>query len=205
MRYSVTAAAGFVLLASTLPAAAQVGPPASANWAGPYVGLNVGGEWARIGDSATVPATGSTVNQSHHETTVTGGGQVGYNWQLNNWVLGVEGDVRGGGPSNSGTLAGPQSAGFAAGDNFKASSSWNASARGRVGYAFGPALAYATGGVAFADASMKANFVPVGALPGTSGSDSTNNRAGVRRRTMLVTCRCLWTSTTKWKGSRPRP
>jgi outer membrane protein OmpA-like peptidoglycan-associated protein len=171
MRYSVTAAAGFVLLASTLPAAAQLGPPA-VNWGGPYVGLNLGGEWTRLGSSATIPATGGRVSQTAHDTNITGGGQAGYNWQLNNFVLGVEGDFRGGGPSGTGRV-GASSAGFVAGDNFKTSSSWNASARGRVGYAFGPALLYATGGIAFADASMKANYVAAGALPGGSGSDST--------------------------------
>ena len=167
MRYSVTAAAGFALLASTLPAAAQLGPPAAVNWGGPYVGLNLGGEWTRLGSSATIPATGGRVSQTAHDTNITGGGQAGYNWQLNNFVLGVEGDFRGGGPSGSGRV-GAANGGFVAGDNFNTSSSWNASARGRVGYAFGPALLYATGGIAFADASMKANYVG-----GGSSSDST--------------------------------
>ncbi|HYM72801.1 MAG TPA: OmpA family protein, partial [Stellaceae bacterium] len=55
--------------------------------------------------------------------------------------------------------------------------SWNASARGRVGYAFHRALLYATGGIAFADASMKATFVPTTSggvpFPGSTASDST--------------------------------
>jgi outer membrane protein OmpA-like peptidoglycan-associated protein len=189
MRYSKTAAAGFVLFASTLPAAAQWGPPPTTNWAGPYVGLSLGGEWTRLGNSVSVAPTaagavagspgvaGSTVSRNIHDTTITGGGQAGYNWQLNNWVFGVEGDFRGGGPSGSTTLGGVPNAPFAAGDSFRASSDWNASARGRIGYAFDRALLYATGGVAFADASMQANFVPVTAgavnFPGSRASDST--------------------------------
>ena len=49
--------------------------------------------------------------------------------------------------------------------------------RGRLGYAFDRALLYATGGIAFADASIQSNFVPVTAgavnFPGSRASDST--------------------------------
>jgi outer membrane protein OmpA-like peptidoglycan-associated protein len=191
MRYSVNAAAGLALLASTVPAAAQWGPPASANWAGPYGGLSLGGEWARLGSSVAVAPTpagavpgspavaGSTISRGIHNDTITGGGQAGYNWQLNNWVFGVEGDFRGGGPSGTSTITAvaPGTANFAVGDGFHASSDWNASARGRIGYAFDRALLYATGGIAFADANMSANFVPVTAggtpFPGSRASDST--------------------------------
>ncbi|WP_088347037.1 MULTISPECIES: outer membrane beta-barrel protein [Rhodomicrobium] len=56
-----------------------------------------------------------------------GGGHVGYNWQgPTNVVYGIEGDV---------TFA----------DNID----YLATIRGRLGYAFGPTLAYATGGAAF--------------------------------------------------------
>ena len=127
--------------------------------------------------SAGIP--GSTVGLSNHSNTaITGGGQAGYNFQFNNIVLGVEGDIKGGGPSTKTTVGGVPTGfpNFAAGDNFRASSSWNASVRGRVGYAVNQWLIYGTGGIAFADANLKANFVPTTsggvALAGSTASSS---------------------------------
>jgi outer membrane protein OmpA-like peptidoglycan-associated protein len=191
MRYTVTAAAGCALLATMVPASAQMAP-GTVNWQGPYVGLSLGGEWGRLPGSVSIAPTpagalpgsaavaGSSASlRSGTNASITGGGQAGYNWQLNNFVLGVEGDFRGGGPSTTTTL-GTLPAGFpnfVAGDSFRASSDWNASIRGRLGYAWDQFLLYGTGGVAFADASLKANFVPttVGgiAFPGSSASKST--------------------------------
>src|SRR5262249_4775515 len=46
-------------------------------WTGLYVGAHVGGGWADLGVGDT--ASG-----------FIGGGQVGYNYQINQWVFGVE-------------------------------------------------------------------------------------------------------------------
>jgi outer membrane protein OmpA-like peptidoglycan-associated protein len=179
-----------VLLASAIPAGAQAPPPpGTVDWTGPYVGFSIGGEWSRLTNSAgiaptptgAVPGSPGVVGSSRglrtsDDTNVTGGGQAGYNWQYNNLVLGVEGDIRGGGPSISTTLGTP-SGSFVAGDNFRASSDYNASIRGRLGYAWGPALLYGTAGVAFANANMRANYAArtVGGVvvPGSTASDST--------------------------------
>jgi outer membrane protein OmpA-like peptidoglycan-associated protein len=189
MRYTVNAAAATALLASVAPAGAQA--PPTVNWTGPYVGLSIGGEWGHLHNNAAAPGTpagavpgspavpGSVVGlNSHTDGTVTGGGQVGYNFQFpNNIVIGAEGDIRGGGPSNSttiGTLGGLPN--FIPGDRFNVSSDVNGSIRGRVGYAWGPALIYATGGVAFANANMRAAYATrsVGPItvPAHSASDS---------------------------------
>lgn len=190
MRYTVSAAA-VALLVCVSPAGAQA-PPGTVSWDGPYVGLGVGGEWGRLHGNATAAGTpagavagspavpGSTVGLGGTDTTVTGGGQVGYNYQLpNNIVLGIEGDIRGGGPETGRTLGGLPAGfpNFAAGDHFHASSDWNASIRGRVGYAFDQWLLYATGGVAFANLNMNANYAArtIGgvAVPSHSSSDSS--------------------------------
>jgi len=47
---------------------------------------------------------------------------------------------------------------------FSSRSDWQASARLRLGYAWGPWLAYVTGGAAFTDVRVSTNFVGVGAL-----------------------------------------
>jgi len=189
MRHTVKTAAAIVLLGWVAPAGAQGFLPASpgtVNWSGPYVGLNLGGEWSRLPGRVGVAATpagaapgsvavgaSSAGLNNNNSANVTGGGQAGYNWQLNNIVLGVEGDIRGGGPSNSTTVGG----GSSPAGTFQSSSSWNGSVRGRVGYAWNQFLLYGTGGVAFADASLQANYAPSTvsgvAVGGHSASNST--------------------------------
>src|SRR5437879_3177074 len=59
------------------------------NWTGLYVGVHVGGGWADLG----VGDTGSGF---------IGGGQVGYNYQINpQWVVGVEAEISGSGIKNN--------------------------------------------------------------------------------------------------------
>jgi len=193
MRYVLKAAAATVLLAlSAVPAAAQMMPAATGiNWGGPYVGLSLGGDWGQlpgkvnVGPTAAgaVPGSAAVAGGTQHlngstDGTVTGGGQAGYNWQLNNVVLGVEGDINGGGLSTRTSVPAGGVGGLAGGSNFHASSDYNASIRGRVGYAWNQWLFYGTGGIAFADANLKANFAggtaPDGtAVPGSTVSKST--------------------------------
>jgi opacity protein-like surface antigen len=77
------------------------------------------------------------------------GGQLGYNWQAGNWVFGIEGDVDGYGARNSTHTTGTPTLAVA----FTASEApkWLASARGRVGYAWGTGLIYITDGGAWAN------------------------------------------------------
>jgi outer membrane protein OmpA-like peptidoglycan-associated protein len=190
MRYSTSAAVvSAAMLASVVPAHAQTfvtwgGPPA--NWQGPYGGLNLGADWGTMPGNVTIfgnPVTGAGPSSNalvrHSDTTVTGGAQGGYNFQFNNFVFGLEGDIKGGGPSlTTRVISAPAGSGFAAGDRFNVGSDFNASIRGRVGYAWDQFLLYATGGVAFADTTVQANFVPTttaggAALPGHSNSNST--------------------------------
>jgi OmpA-OmpF porin, OOP family len=176
MRYSINAAAAAALLASIVPASAQT---SGVVWGGPYGGLDLGVDWGQTPGSVSVAPnlaspTGSRLSLTNHsDTTVTGGGQIGYNWQFNNFVLGVEGDVKGGGPSNTTIVGAPGVPGVAPGSNFTASSSVNGSVRGRIGYAIDPFLIYATGGIAIADANLKATYAPTALTPGSTKSDST--------------------------------
>src|SRR5215475_3072953 len=57
-------------------------------WTGVYAGVHAGGGWADLG----VGNTGSGF---------IGGGQVGYNYQINQWVFGLEGDIAGSGIKNN--------------------------------------------------------------------------------------------------------
>jgi len=185
MRYAVkaaTAAMAGVFLAWISPAGAQA-PPGVVSWGGPYVGLNLGGDWGQLPGSVSVGSTGSIPGTTRHlngstNAAVTGGGQAGYNYQIDNFVLGVEGDFRGGGLDTRTGVPPGGLTNFPSGSNFKASSDWNGSVRGRVGYAWNQFLFYGTGGVAFADVSLKTRFAPGTApdgtaLPGSSSSQST--------------------------------
>src|ERR1700719_3265406 len=64
-------------------------PPLFYNWTGVYVGVHAGGGWADLG----VGGTG---------TGFIGGGQVGYNYQVNpQWVVGLEPEISGSGIKNN--------------------------------------------------------------------------------------------------------
>jgi outer membrane immunogenic protein len=118
-------------------AAAVVAPVFS--WTGFYAGLNIGFGVVNTNLNAFAlpfPLTGSG-------TGLVAGGQIGYNHQINNLVVGIEGDLGYFGVSRRG--------GDAAGNFIAWRTSWDASIRGRLGVAIDRTLLYVTGGVAFAD------------------------------------------------------
>jgi len=57
-------------------------------WTGFYLGANIGGGW--FTGTATDFASGITLSEDH--SGVIGGGQLGYNYQIKNYVVGVEWD-----------------------------------------------------------------------------------------------------------------
>ena len=69
------------------------------NWTGFYVGGNIGYGWGRSSDTSTLTNTAGTVLLTSTGTTdlngVVGGGQIGYNWQIQNFVWGLEADIQG--------------------------------------------------------------------------------------------------------------
>ena len=91
---------------------------------------------------------------------ITAGMQAGYNWQMEQTVLGIEADWQ---YLNSKASIGNSAVAIppAIGSNFSGSASVStdryATFRGRVGYAFGPALLYATGGIALAETKLSAS------------------------------------------------
>ena len=160
---------------------------AAYNWTGCYIGGNIGGKWARTGDTVNIPAaTGlggptaaSTLDLgSDTAGTFIGGGQVGCNWQSGHMVLGIEGDADAQRWKRSTVIAGVLPALFAPGDTFELRSTWQASVRGRIGYAWDRTLLYVTGGVAFTDVNAYTNWIPTVAggivFPGTITSQTKN-------------------------------
>ena len=112
------------------------------NWTGCYIGGNVGGKWARTSGSVNVaPAgiggPGAVLFGSETSATPIFGGQIGCNYQPqgSNWVFGIEGDVDWHRWSRTNTLVGTVPFPFVAGDVYDFRSRWQASVRGRIGYA----------------------------------------------------------------------
>jgi outer membrane immunogenic protein len=113
------------------------------NWTGFYLGLNAGYAW---GSYTQFSAIG--VGPGVSPKGFVGGGQIGYNYQINNIVLGLETDFQSGprGSSPVGT-AGPF---YLCGTGpCTVNINWFGTARARAGVAVDRALIYATGGLAY--------------------------------------------------------
>src|SRR5262249_51979703 len=84
---------------------------------------------------------------------VVGGAQVGFNWQAApNWVAGLETDLQGSGAADTACMYVcdvPGLVGFDRHMTFRQRLDWFGTARGRFGWTNGPALIYATGGLAY--------------------------------------------------------
>ena len=143
------------------PTYAPPAPPVY-NWTGFYIGANVGAEWmkdsatlnlppgppqafARFLASGAIP-TAYDVNKSG----VIGTFQVGYNWQIERWVLGLETDISGlrvGSTQNIFTNV-PAFVPFAL--TYQTNVDYVGTVRARAGFLVIPTLlAYGTGGFAY--------------------------------------------------------
>lgn len=189
-------------MAADLPVKAPMMVPAAApvyNWTGCYIGGNVGGGWARdsvtwtgITESGTAFAAGAATvlpgaaNATYNASGFIGGGQVGCNYQTGQFVLGIEGDAQYTGLRGSRTAVslGNTNGGpltivpGAISESFDAK--WLSTVRGRAGFAAGPMLFYATGGLAFASVTFNDQlcFGATAAVPGCNTSSVTNTRFG---------------------------
>jgi len=123
-------------------------------YAGPSFGLVMGQSRQTYGgDRAGVPdpflPLGADVTGNYSVTGPIFGGQLGFNYQMNQFVLGAEIDASAVFASG---LAGPNAATIAAGANplrrFHTDQRWLATARLRLGFAADKWLVYVTGGLA---------------------------------------------------------
>jgi len=118
------------------------------DWSGFYIGVNGGGGWGR---------SWSDLSGGFNTSGGVAGGTVGYNAQLGNWVLGVEGDL------DWSNIKGTSNVPACVGCGIE--NTWLGTARGRVGYAFGGFLPYVTGGLAVGDVNAT--------VPGFPGQTNT--------------------------------
>ncbi|MGO9483672.1 MAG: outer membrane protein [Rhodomicrobium sp.] len=131
--------------------------------------------------TAAFPTTPQPYSYLRGSDTIAGGfggGQLGYNFQFGSWVAGFETDIQGSDIQGSGaqamfnptigaatTACGATGFGTLAGRAFGVcaaksdlSVDWFGTVRGRLGYALGGTLLYATGGLAYGDVSSKLGY-----------------------------------------------
>lgn len=139
--------AGGTVNSADLKPAVKV-PPAVWNWTGGYIGGHVGGGYGLT--SFSDPYGPSLYGDVVHTPVFLAGGQIGYNWQRERWVFGLELDASGAVSDGKNTCLAVSSSVVSA--NCNASPNVFVTGTGRLGYAFGPqghTLAYLKGGVAW--------------------------------------------------------
>jgi outer membrane immunogenic protein len=159
------------------------------SWTGFYAGLNVGYSFgrSRTTESFSDGGTGallSTIDNSFNMNGVIGGGQVGYNWQFDTWVVGIEADFQGSGQKGSGSVVclgaicsapcpGPLCyerksdviGGGPVTGNLAEKLSWFGTVRGRLGVTVTPSvLAYVTGGLAYGEVKSDLSVAGINCL-----------------------------------------
>ncbi len=146
------------------------GPAAPAppfSWTGFYVGAQGGYGW---GHSTHCDGTGCNVPgviyPQFNTSGATLGGTLGFNYQIDNVVLGLEGDYSWADIKGSS----PNTAGFGCGGRCSTEINGFGTIRGRLGYAFGQFLPYLTGGVAFTNLKASLGNVASGSTMRTSGT-----------------------------------
>ncbi|KFG70406.1 outer membrane protein [Microvirga sp. BSC39] len=108
-------------------------------WTGFYVGVNAGYGWSDDDFDSVALA------DDDNDGGFVGGAQVGYNYQIGSFVVGLEGDIQYADFGREGAFV-------VGGTTYDIDNSdWFGTVRARAGVAFDRALIYATGGFAFAD------------------------------------------------------
>lgn len=134
-------------------------------WRGFYVGVNAGTLWGKT-DWDYVPAPGS-IEPKYGGALL--GGQVGYNFQFNQWVLGLEGDIAW--TNAQGTSGCPNATFFSC----QTEMDWFATLTGRLGYAWERTLFFVKGGLAVADVTQQTIFnLGTNGFPGTTVIGATS-------------------------------
>ena len=216
-KLAIAAVAGSVLLTGIVTAnaadmAVKAAPipmaPEPFSWTGFYVGANVGGAWTpnnggsdfgplfppfivlapQAAIPTLIPGQLDVLGGTGRQSGVIGGGQIGYNWQVNQFVLGVEADAVGSGLHGSSASAtrsfGPPILLATVNQTVTVDFGkidWMASFRGRAGFAVNQALFYVTGGAAVAAIGGSTTTVvngpgiaiPAGTFVATDGGTTT--------------------------------
>jgi outer membrane immunogenic protein len=160
-------------LAADLPARTYSKAPVIAvapaySWTGCYIGIEGGGNWGRTRSTSASgpPGVGLPITGNFDLSGGIAGGTVGCNYQVSNWVFGIENDFSW--TNKSGTANDLPPFNTAASNLIR--EKWIDTLRGRIGITWDRALFYGTAGAAFADTSITVcNVVCVGDSKTRSG------------------------------------
>jgi outer membrane immunogenic protein len=193
-RHHLLCAVSVVALTATANAADMSGglkePPyiPAPFWGGFYIGVNGGGIWSeqRIGaELDNLYANPGVVTpflakQSLDLSGGFGGGQIGFNWQRERLVYGIEVDIQGASINQNKTAWATDGVG-SVWANGTSELDWFGSVRGRLGITVleGFGLAYITAGVAFGGVQDKLNVTAYGANSDSYSVSHNNNDVGV--------------------------
>ena len=174
---AAVAVVGFASVASaadmpTKAPAPAVVVPIAYNWTGFYVGGQVGGGWA---SSTTTDVDGTLafppgyVHPAINYSGVLGGGYAGFNYQINQFIIGIDGDYSWADLTGSASEASQINAPMT---SFNDKIKWIATLTGRLGYAMNNWMIFVKGGGAWAGFSSSTNTVTTGGAAFSSGSSS---------------------------------
>jgi len=159
------------------------------NWTGFYIGGNIGYSWGSSSDTSTITNTAGTVLFTSTDRTdlngVVGGGQIGYNWQVQNAVWGFEADIQGTGEKGTRDFLCPVGgctftplatiapiAGTSLAVALSQKIDWFGTVRARGGFLVSPTvLLYATGGLAYGEVKTSD---AIGVVPTVFSATTTN-------------------------------
>ena len=165
IRYQFTPDMIAAVMPTKAPVKARGAVLTPVNWTGFYVGGFFGGDYGTT-DNRFVGSPGNDGSKIWTAGAL-GGGEVGYNYQVNKWVFGVEGDIgaaniHGGRTCGTATGIDPitgfpipgafSPAFFACTDKMD----WLATATARIGYAYERTLLYVKAGAAFTNENTTA-------------------------------------------------
>lgn len=147
----------------------QSAPPY--DWSGFYGGGHFGYLWGRT----RVDDEGVTTERNARTDGIIGGALIGYNWQIDRVVFGLEGDFGWTDAHGVGTTTtGPEPVIIRGPNSYDVR--WTSHIRGRLGYAFNDWLVFAAGGFAAADLSFREGAITI--IPGTPNAGSGSTPAG---------------------------
>jgi outer membrane immunogenic protein len=184
-KYLLAGVVVFSASSAALAADLQPAPPEVYDWTGFYLGLNAGVAWnnSSVDDSVkTGDLPGDLARQLEDkiqgdQTAFTGGGEIGYNWQIDSVVVGVETDFNYLGFDQSKNRSRDIEGLGTVNSELTLKADWFGTLRGRLGYAFDNFLIYGTGGLAYGhvDANGKINVDTGEGTDSWKGTTSNTN------------------------------
>jgi outer membrane immunogenic protein len=199
MRFLLGTAVSVAAVSVASIASAQPTSASDNLWTGPYIGANIGGTWGASSPRATVSPgngvspippgdiaeiLGTPLTTNSHTAGFTIGGEVGYNYQTGPWVLGIETDggffdIR---QSRNHLFTSTVAVNPGVFPQFTISQAvktdWQWTLRPKIGYAWGPWMAYITGGLGVTDARLSAGYSDNRVPPNLGSRTFSRTQAG---------------------------